>query len=169
MFIIKFVVALTLSILFSIADANPLSKTNEFWNNSVVQTTDLVAWGKSDFWASPEQLRSNGKGDCEDLAFAKFVDLLKAGVPASELRLLYVHAYLSGQQVAHMVVGYYGSGHKEDPLVLDSLTSQIKPLSTRSDLNEIFSFNAYSVWVHGAKRSSKPLTRFHELLKEVKL
>ena len=44
-----------------------------------------------------------------------------------------------------MVLAYYATPLAE-PLVLDNLTTEIKPASQRRDLQPVFSFNGEGIW-----------------------
>ena len=63
------------------------------------------------------------QGDCEEFALAKRQRLIRAGLPASSLRLAYVKTR-SGEGHAVLVVKT-----NTGDLVLDVLTNKIKPLS----------------------------------------
>jgi predicted transglutaminase-like cysteine proteinase len=62
-------------------------------------------------------------GDCEDYVLAKRKALIKAGIPASSLRIAYVKTR-KGEGHAILVVKTNGKD-----LVLDNLTATVKPLS----------------------------------------
>jgi predicted transglutaminase-like cysteine proteinase len=126
-----------------------LRRVNEFFNRRVTFSTDMVVWHQSDYWATPMETLSKGAGDCEDFAIAKYFTLLNLGIPVEQLRLIYVKARIGGPtsnvQQAHMVLAYYASPDAE-PLVLDSLITDIRPASRRADLQPVFSFNSQGVF-----------------------
>lgn len=62
-------------------------------------------------------------GDCEDYVLAKRAALIRAGIPASSLRIAYVK---SKRGVGHAILVVKTNGKD---LVLDNLTATIKPLS----------------------------------------
>ena len=70
-------------------------------------------------------------------------------MPDRELRLIYVKARIGGTdstvQQAHMVLAYYSTPEAE-PQVLDSLISDIRPASRRTDLTPVFSFNSEGIY-----------------------
>lgn len=73
--------------------------------------------GSVDVWTA------NGtSGDCEDYALSKRHQLIKAGLPASSLRIAYVKTR-SGEGHAILVVNT-----AKGKVVLDNLTNAIKPL-----------------------------------------
>lgn len=131
-----------------------LERVNHFINRSVSVVSDQQAWGADDYWATPAQTLSLGKGDCEDFAIAKYFSLVRMGVPSEKLRLTFVKALKQNQ--AHMVLAYYPSA-SEQPLILDSLDPRIRPASERQDLLPVYSFNNQGVFLAKApQRISQP-------------
>ncbi len=51
--------------------------------------TDIVNWGKRDYWATPNEFFAKS-GDCEDYAIAKFMSLRKLGFREDQLRVVAV-------------------------------------------------------------------------------
>lgn len=148
-----------------------LMRINEFFNRSIQSSDDQLIWGQSDYWATPMETLAKGSGDCEDFAIAKYFSLIHAGVPVNKLRLVYVKARIGGPHSditqAHMVLAFYDTPDAE-PLVLDSLITDIRPASRRADLVPIFSFNSEGVWgtLNGndASFSTSRLSRWQKLL-----
>jgi predicted transglutaminase-like cysteine proteinase len=130
-----------------------LVKVNEFFNRRIAFADDLGVWGKSDFWATPFETMTKGKGDCEDFVIAKYFSLLDMNVPDTQLRLIYVRARLGGPssalQQAHMVLAYYPTPDA-DPMILDNLITDIRPAARRTDLAPVFSFNRQGVFAGAA-------------------
>ena len=130
-----------------------LIKVNEFFNRRLSFADDQTVWGKSDFWATPFESMTKGKGDCEDFVIAKYFSLLDMGVPDAQLRLIYVRARLGGPssavQQAHMVLAYYATPDA-DPMILDNLITEIRPAARRADLAPVFSFNRQGVFAGAA-------------------
>ncbi len=130
-----------------------LTKVNEFFNRRISFADDQGVWGRSDFWATPFETMSKGKGDCEDFVIAKYFSLLDMNVPDTQLRLIYVRARLGGPssslQQAHMVLAYYATPDA-DPLILDNLITDIRPAARRTDLAPVFSFNRQGVFAGAA-------------------
>ncbi|WP_425916197.1 transglutaminase-like cysteine peptidase [Pseudomonas sp. GWSMS-1] len=141
-----------------------LERVNHFINRSVSFVSDQQAWGTEDYWATPAQTLSLGKGDCEDFAIAKYFSLVRMGVPSEKLRLTFVKALKQNQ--AHMVLAYYPSA-SEQPLILDNLDPRIRPASERDDLLPVYSFNNHGVFLaKSPQRASQPsefLARWNEL------
>jgi predicted transglutaminase-like cysteine proteinase len=130
-----------------------LARVNEFFNRRVAFADDAAVWGKSDFWATPFETMTKGKGDCEDFVIAKYFSLLDMNVPDSQLRLIYVRARIGGPasavQQAHMVLAYYATPDA-DPMILDNLITDIRPAARRPDLAPVFSFNRLGVFAGAA-------------------
>ncbi|HBC3388327.1 TPA: transglutaminase-like cysteine peptidase, partial [Vibrio parahaemolyticus] len=63
--------------------------THEFYNQ-IIYTRDITLWGQKDYWATPEETLRGFKGDCEDIAIAKYFSLLRQGIPFERLRLAYL-------------------------------------------------------------------------------
>lgn len=157
-----------------VAELDKLRRVNEFFNRRIRFADDSVVWGLADYWATPLEFLGRGAGDCEDYAIAKYFSLVEAGVERSKLRLIYVKAVIglpeSGVSQAHMVLGYYARPGAE-PLVLDSLITEIRPASKRPDLKPVFSFNGEGVWSPGADRPTTPverLSRWTELISRMR-
>ncbi|HWA18795.1 MAG TPA: transglutaminase-like cysteine peptidase [Devosia sp.] len=91
-----------------------LKKVNSRVNRAITPRHDSGA----DVWSANATV-----GDCEDYVLAKRAALIKAGLPPSALRIAYVKTR-SGEGHAILVVKSNGRD-----LVLDNLTSAIKPLS----------------------------------------
>jgi predicted transglutaminase-like cysteine proteinase len=141
-----------------------LERVNQFINHAVSFVSDQQAWRTQDYWATPAQTLSVGKGDCEDFAIAKYFSLVRMGVPSGKLRLTFVKAIKQNQ--AHMGLAYYPRP-SEQPLILDNLDPRIRPASERSDLLPVYSFNDLGVFLAKTpQRVSQPprfLSRWSEL------
>ena len=66
-----------------------------------------------------------------------------------------------------MVLAYYSAPNAE-PLILDSLITDVRPASRRPDLAPVFSFNSESLWQGvGSQTAGDPaarLSRWREVL-----
>ena len=122
-----------------------LSLVNDYFNEHVSFAEDMEVWGQIDYWASPLQTLEKGRGDCEDYAIGKYFSLSAAGVPIEQLRLVYVRAQMLHRSQAHMVLAFYENPQSE-PLILDSLVTEIRPASQRQDLSPVYSFNGEGLW-----------------------
>ncbi|MHA6494269.1 transglutaminase-like cysteine peptidase [Pseudomonas borbori] len=141
-----------------------LERVNQFVNRSVAFASDQDVWGEHDYWATPAQAITRGRGDCEDFAIAKYFGLLQLGVAAEKLRLTYVKDLTRNQ--AHMVLAYYPSPSAQ-PLILDNLDSRVRIASERRDLLPVYSFNNLGVFLAKAPQQvSQPanfLARWNDL------
>lgn len=154
-----------------------LQKVNDFFNRKVSYIEDQEVWGLSDYWATPMESLSKGKGDCEDYVIAKYFSLRNMNIPDHQLRLIYVKARIGGPassvQQAHMVLAYYPATEAE-PLILDNLITEIRPASRRTDLLPIFSFNSQGVFAGAAANSAlgpggtSRLSRWQDLLERAR-
>ncbi|HAA97275.1 MAG TPA: hypothetical protein DCE29_05235 [Alteromonas macleodii] len=146
---------------------------NAFFDEHIQYATDDIVFKEKDYWATPSELFGHSRGDCEDYAIAKYVALLHLGIDSSKLRLIYVKAKISRSRVtqAHMVLGYYDSP-SSDPLVLDSLVSNVLPGSQRTDLIPVFSFNDSGIWQPGktsqVSSSTSRLSRWRDVIERMK-
>ena len=148
-------------------DDAKLQAINQFFNHRVTYAEDIDVWGQI-------EMLGQARGDCEDYAIAKYFSLVAAGMPVAKLRMVYVRAQLGGvggAVQAHMVLAYYASPNAE-PLILDSLITEIRPASRRPDLTPVFSFNSEGLWQGvGAQTAGDPvarLSRWREVLNKVK-
>lgn len=148
-----------------------LTLVNRYINQRIAFHADQDAWGQADYWASPLESLTKGRGDCEDYAIAKYFSLVSAGVAESRLRMVYVRAMLDGKPESHMVLAYYAQPQGV-PLILDNLQGEVKPASQRPDLAPVFSFNAEGLWKGVGQRSAgDPLARlslWRDLLAKVR-
>lgn len=161
--------------LQSASDLEKLKQINDFFNQKIQFTSDLELWGKTDYWATPLESIGRQAGDCEDFTIAKYVFLKALKVDNNRMRLTYVRAEImqdgNTSSQAHMVLSYYPTPQSE-PLILDNLTPEILPASSRKDLFPIFSFNDKGLWVGS---SSKPkgdapsnLSRWRDVLSRIR-
>jgi predicted transglutaminase-like cysteine proteinase len=151
-------------------EAERLPVVNQYFNRRIQFRDDVEAWGQTDYWASPLESLERGQGDCEDFAIAKYFSLLAVDVPQAKLRLVYVRAQIGGPggpTQAHMVLAYYAAPGAE-PLILDSLITDVRPASRRPDLQPVFSFNSEGLWEGvGSAPAGDPairLSRWREVL-----
>jgi predicted transglutaminase-like cysteine proteinase len=155
-----------------------LRRVNDFFNRRVQFREDQQAWGRSDYWATPLETLAKGAGDCEDFAIAKYFSLMALGVPAEQMRLIYVKARIGGPssriQQAHMVLAFYPTPDAE-PQVLDNLITDIRPASGRPDLQPIFSFNSNGIYpgangnATAGPGGTSRLSKWQDLLQRVRI
>lgn len=152
-----------------------LARINNFFNRRIRFDEDTRIWQQSDFWATPLETLSRAAGDCEDFAIAKYASLMLIGIPARQLRLIYVRARIGGADSklsqAHMVVGYFPTPEAE-PLILDNLIGEVRPASRRPDLTPVFSFGSDGLWVGGSRESAADptarLSRWRDALQRMR-
>lgn len=149
----------------SLSADEKLDAANRMINRLVSYASDQQTWGQEDYWATPAETISQGQGDCEDFAIAKYFTLVKMGIPVERLRLTYVKVL--GRQEPHMVLAYYQDPQTQ-PLILDSLNPEVAKAATRKDLLPVYSFNAEGIYLAKApnqKIAHPPsmLSRWEEL------
>ncbi|KAA0875182.1 transglutaminase-like cysteine peptidase [Nitrincola tapanii] len=158
----------------NLPDEQKVVRVNQFVHQNVRYRTDIRLWGVEDYWATPMETFGKGFGDCEDYAIAKYISLRQAGISDQNLRLIYVRARTGGARSsvteAHMVLGYYATPTSE-PLILDSLISNVLPASQRPDLSPVFSFNSQGLWAGNAVNpqasSTARLSRWRDVLDRI--
>ena len=144
-------------------ESEKLKRINDFFNQKITFADDIDVWAQTDYWATPLESIGRQAGDCEDFSIAKYMFLKAANIPNDKLRLTYVRAEVNFQGRrsvrAHMVLSYYATPQSE-PLILDSLITEISPASQRKDLSPIFSFNDKGLWV-GSSNQPKSDSQSH--------
>lgn len=106
-----------------------LEKVNDYFNQ-IVNESDSVNWGKEEYWATPKEFISRGKGDCEDFVIAKYFALKELGFNTKKMMILVVR--VDGMNQLHAVLGVKNETH--DILILDNLSWKILSLTKRHDL-----------------------------------
>ena len=94
-----------------------LAQVNREINLAISYTSDMAQYGVLDYWASPIETLTNGAGDCEDYAIAKYAVLRLLGIPEQHLQLVIVREQRSHQLHAVLEVMYGGTWR-----ILDSRT-----------------------------------------------
>lgn len=107
--------------------------------NALPWITDKAKYNTEDYWATPLETIALFGGDCEDMAIGKYVMLRMLGIPEKNLYLAYAKVRATGE--AHMVLVWFNDKRNES-LVLDNMTSEVKTGKERMDLLAIFLFNA---------------------------
>lgn len=152
-------------------ESEKLKRINDFFNQKITFADDIDVWAQTDYWATPLESIGRQAGDCEDFSIAKYMFLKAANIPNDKLRLTYVRAEVNFQGRrsvrAHMVLSYYATPQSE-PLILDSLMTEISPASQRKDLSPIFSFNDKGLWVGNSNKpksdSQSHLSKWRDVL-----
>lgn len=101
-----------------------------------------------DYWKTPEEFLSDGFGDCEDFAIAKYYTLLKYDFDKRKLKFAYCHLFhKNGTREPHIVLLYF---HNENlTVVLDNHRRTLKALNKRTDLEIHYTFNENSIYFNG--------------------
>ena len=98
-----------------------------------------------DYWKTPEEFLTDGFGDCEDFAIAKFYTFIKFDFDKQKLKFAYCHLlHKNGTREAHMVLLYYHSDSLT--VVLDNHRKTLKALNKRVDLDIVYTFNEDSIF-----------------------
>jgi predicted transglutaminase-like cysteine proteinase len=113
---------------------------NEFFN-----TLNFIQDDTNNHWSTPLETVLRNGGDCEDLVIAKYFTLRASGIDPSKLRIAHMRA--PGRKLDHMVLLYRPDGNSKNAIILDNLTNYTGPLSKRTDLKLVFSFNEEAIWV----------------------
>ncbi len=77
-----------------------LGEINRAINLAIRPMSDLAQYGAIDVWSSPLVTFTNGAGDCEDYAIAKFVALRQAGISPDDLRIVIMRDTIRGEDHA---------------------------------------------------------------------
>ena len=120
-----------------------LQSVNVFFNRFEF-VEDRYLWGRDDYWATLFETLSMSGGDCEDLTIAKYFTLRDLDIADQHLRITYVISLQTKKP--HMVLTY-SPETQADPLVLDTVNQEILPVSRRSDLVPVYSFNQDGYWL----------------------
>lgn len=125
----------------TVTEQQMIHDVNNFFNQ-VQWVSDSLHWGEKDYWQTPLETLIEFKGDCEDIAIAKYTTLRVMGIPDRKLSLVY--SYTGG--AAHMVLAYYES-FDSNPYVLDSLNKNLLRGDEREDIVPVYEFNSTTVWL----------------------
>ena len=116
---------------------------NTFFNGFDI-VDDRYWWGEEDYWATLFETLATSGGDCEDFSIAKYFTLRRLNIPDERLRLTYVISLKTKKP--HMVLTC-SLPAKNEPLVLDTAEPEVLPVSGRSDLVPVYSFNSGGYWL----------------------
>jgi len=155
----------------------PLTERLVFVNTAINRRVDYASDAEqfgADVWLTPLETLALGRGDCEDMAIAKFFVLLAADTPPDSLRLLYAirrSPQTPGCAEPHLLA--LARQPFVDPLALDviNLNPLLVPLSWRDDLEPVLSFDCHRLWagVQGTVRddAAARLHRWRDLLQRI--
>jgi predicted transglutaminase-like cysteine proteinase len=128
-----------------------LATVNTFFNRFDF-IDDKHLWGREDYWATLPETLNKSAGDCEDITIAKYFTLKDLDIPEDRMRLTYVFSAKTGKP--HIVLTVL-SGTLEEPLVLDTTHNYLIPVSRRTDLIPVYSFNEHGYWIARSKEGWK--------------
>jgi predicted transglutaminase-like cysteine proteinase len=120
-----------------------VKSVNDFFNTFEF-VEDRYLWGREDYWATLFETLAQSGGDCEDIAVAKYFTLSRLDIPEDRLRITYVVSLQTKKP--HMVLTC-DCASPSDPLVLDMVNPEVLPISRRSDLVPVYSFNRFGYWL----------------------
>src|SRR5216683_4365460 len=109
-----------------------LGEINRAINLAIRPMSDLAQYGAIDVWSSPLVTFTNGAGDCEDYAIAKFVALHQAGISPDDLRIVIMRDTIRGED--HAVAAVRLDGHwltldnRRMAMVEDAYVRNYRPL-----------------------------------------
>lgn len=92
---------------------------------------DIDVWGVDNYFATPNELESKGKGDCEDYAICKYYALRAAGFKASQINIWSGTIVTTGQEHAVLAVEFGGKEY-----ILDNYYPRI--VQAKSYMNRYF-------------------------------
>lgn len=123
-----------------------LEAVNAMWNK-IPYMSDKKNYGEDDHWASPSEVHAKNAADCEDYAIGKYLSLRKAGVDASDMRVL-VGYTSSGEVHAVLAVWERDGGGNAKCHILDNMHAKVMSESEmtgkflpRFSMNENFAWN----------------------------
>src|ERR1700676_4196602 len=109
-----------------------LGEINRAINLAIRPMSDLAQYGAIDVWSSPLVTFTNGAGDCEDYAIAKFVALRQTGISPDDLRIVIMRDTIRGED--HAVTAARLDGHwltldnRRMAMVEDAYVRNYRPL-----------------------------------------
>ena len=107
-----------------------LVKVNYFLNE-ILPKVDRPNVDKENYWETPKEFLTMGRGDCEDYVIIKYFTLLKLGFEKDKLFMTVAYEKYTGQY--HMVLSYF-KNEDTQPLILDNLSFNVVDLKKRKDL-----------------------------------
>lgn len=148
------------------SDIDKLTVINDFFNK-VKYTSDINAWNKKDYWATPYEFLAKDKGDSEDFVFAKYFTLVEE-LDIDESKLFFTYVKSLEKKVSYMVLAYYETS-KSIPIILDSVNYKALPATKRVDIVPIYSFNARNAGLNGNNQiKSSQSIKLRTLLQNIK-
>ena len=131
------------------SSAMQLELVNAYVNHQIKYTSDEIAFGAVDYWASPaESLK--GQGDCEDYAIAKYASLRELGYADADLRIVIVND--THKMLGHAVLSVKTA---DGTMILDNQNALPRHDSDLAYYAPVYSLNASGHWLNIATRVIK--------------
>ncbi|WP_056100995.1 transglutaminase-like cysteine peptidase [Mesorhizobium sp. Root157] len=127
-----------------------IAAVNTAVNRLIDYRSDKDVYGVLDYWATPKEILTEGKGDCEDFAILKMAALRAAGIPAESMALVVLRD--TGRDFYHAVLAVSTSNNT---YVLDNLRDAVLTDKQLPQYQALYSLSAQKAWVHGYKRGSE--------------
>jgi predicted transglutaminase-like cysteine proteinase len=109
-----------------------LGEINRAINLAIRPMSDLAQYGAIDVWSSPLVTFTNGAGDCEDYAIAKFAALRQVGISPDDLRIVIMRDTIRGEDHAVAAVRLDGRwltlDNRRMAMVEDAYVRNYRPL-----------------------------------------
>jgi predicted transglutaminase-like cysteine proteinase len=119
-----------------------MQAVNKFFN-AFPYIEDIDNWGVEDYWNTPYELMDHG-GDCEDYAIAKYISLLRLGMPEKNMRLMIVSDLnLNGELHAILEVKVKGITY-----ILDNQAQEVIAENDIYHYHPIYAINATTWWAY---------------------
>jgi predicted transglutaminase-like cysteine proteinase len=119
-------------------------------NRLIYYKSDKDIYGKLDYWATPAEILTKGKGDCEDFAILKMAALRAVGVPAESMALVILRD--ASRNFFHAVLAI---STNNNTYVLDNLRDTVLTDRQLPQYQALYSLSSQGAWVHGYKRGSE--------------
>lgn len=140
------------------SDVDALQYVNASINSAIAYRDDSVGWGKTDYWANPNEIAKKGYGDCEDYAIAKMWLLRSIGYNESQLQLVLLKNKRSGIQHAVLAVHVHGARY-----VLDNMARNIGKDDLFVSYSPIVSFVGDRNFIHGFSKKMPNVAKASDL------
>ncbi len=131
--------------------ANELTKTEPYiqlqkihhFVNRIRYMNDFRLYGKTDYWAIPQEFFEHAMGDCEDYSITKYYVLKKLGFPVQNLRIVIVKDI--NLDIYHAVLAVR---NQDEEYILDN---RLLAVAKSQDLNHyqpIYAINEENWWLY---------------------
>ena len=77
-----------------------------YWYNTLTYDDDTSTYGKSEYWATAEEILALGKDDCDGYMDVIYLTALEAGIPEHRMKCTIGWVSNQGKQVGHAYVTY---------------------------------------------------------------